>query len=95
MGLSIKDEATERLIRRLAQMERSTLTGAVRLAVENQIARSSIRTPDEIARMRATIKEAQQLVKREEIDWSVSEADILGYDSDGIPETPNRDARSE
>jgi len=95
MGLSIKDAATEQLIRRLAQMERSSLTGAVRLAVENQIARSSTRTPDEIARMRAKIKELQELVKREEIDWSVSEDDILGYDADGIPETSNRDARSE
>ena len=40
MAFSIKDKATDSAVRRLARLKRSTLTDAIREAVENEYRRS-------------------------------------------------------
>ncbi len=84
MALSIKDEETDRLVRRLARARKTSFTGAIRLAVSNELARGGP-TPDERERFLQAVREAQEIVRRSPIDWSRSEDDILGYDENGIP----------
>lgn len=87
MALSIKDEETDRLVRRLAQMKRTSFTGAIRLAVNNELQRMN-EPVDERERFLQAVREAQEMVRQSPIDWSRSEDDILGYDENGIPTQP-------
>jgi antitoxin VapB len=57
MALSIRDKATDALVRRLAGKKRVSLTEAVRLAVANELDRIAEETPlrDRIAAIRHSI----------------------------------------
>lgn len=45
MAFSIKDEATDAAVRRLAKLRRTTLTAAIREAVEHEYRRVRTKTP--------------------------------------------------
>jgi antitoxin VapB len=57
MPVYIRDEATNRLVRKLAQRKRIGLTEAVKLAVQNELRREEEAVPlrDRIAAIRRTI----------------------------------------
>ena len=57
MTLSIRDEATDKLVRALAQKRRISLTEAVRLAVTSELDRMEQEAPlrDRIAAIRRTV----------------------------------------
>lgn len=92
MALSIKDEETDRLVRRLARAKRTSFTGAIRLAVSNELRRSGI--DDGIKRNEEFIKavrEAQAMFRAMPVDpelAALTEDEILGYDENGIPTQP-------
>jgi len=85
MGLSIKDEETERLVRQLARRERISLTRAIRLAVTNEICRNARRTPEEIEEIDRRLGDLQAAVQKDGFDHSLSDDAILGYDEFGLP----------
>ncbi len=90
MALSIKDEETDRLVRRLAQMKRTSFTGAIRLAVSNELSRMD-EPVDERERFLQAVREAQEMFRRMPVDPTLallSEDEILGYDENGIPTQP-------
>jgi antitoxin VapB len=82
MALSIKDEETDRLVRRLARIKKTSFTGAIRLAVGNEIARSGE------GDFRKAVNEAQAWFRANRLENPPSEDDILGYDENGIPTQP-------
>jgi antitoxin VapB len=83
MGLSIKNEETERLVRELAKRRGIGVTTAIRLAVSNELSKDPPPKKDP-EKMRAAIKEIQ---KR----WAGSppidmkEMDDWMYDENGLP----------
>ena len=85
MALSIKDPETDRLVRRLAQREGTSMTGAIKLAVDNELKRGARFSPEELDRRRAAIRALQDEIKKYPIDWSLTDEQILGYDENGLP----------
>ncbi|MFN4355002.1 type II toxin-antitoxin system VapB family antitoxin [Parvibaculum sp.] len=45
MAFSVKDEATDAAVRKLAKLKKTGLTDAIRMAVENEIKRSAEEMP--------------------------------------------------
>ena len=88
MALSIKDPEVDRLVRRLAQRERTSMTGAIRMAVNNELKRGARFSPEECLRRIATIREIQQEIAKDRIDPTMTKDEILGYDAFGVPELP-------
>jgi len=86
VALSIKDEELDRKVRQLASLKNTSFTGAIRIAVDNELARAG--ASDRTARAIAAVHEAQAWFHAGPIDWSRSEDDILGYDENGIPTQP-------
>ena len=82
MALNIKDAETDRLVRKLARIKKTSFTGAIRLAVSNEIARSGETD------FRKAVAEAQAWFQAHDIGDRRSEDDILGYGEDGIPTQP-------
>jgi antitoxin VapB len=84
MALSIKDEETDVLVRKLARMVNVSYTVAIKLAVANEIAKR-----EAPARNPARIQEAARAIQRE--FQSLKSADprtadeIIGYDEFGLP----------
>jgi antitoxin VapB len=85
MALSIKDPEVDRMARRLARERQMTMTGAIRLALDNELKRGERFSPEERARRNAAITEIQQKIAHQGIDWSMTEDEILGYDENGLP----------
>ncbi len=86
MALSIKDPELDRSVRRLARERNTTLTGAIKLAVDNELKKTSPKfTPEEIAERMARMDALRDRIKREGVDWSRTEDEILGYDENGLP----------
>jgi antitoxin VapB len=84
MGLSIKNEETERLVRELARRRGVGVTTAIRLAVSNELGKDAKprKNPEEI---KAAIREIQERVaKLPVIDPDVN-ADEWMYDENGLP----------
>lgn len=84
MALSIKDEETDRLVRKLASLTKLSYTGAIRLAVGNEIAKRQAPPRDP-----ARIREAARALQREfstlaAVDRRTAE-EIIGYDERGLP----------
>lgn len=85
MALNIKDPATDRLARQLARETGETLTDAVRIAMEQRLAR--------VRRQAGAGVEARRLALQRFIDRgrarptldARSADEILGYDADGLP----------
>lgn len=82
MAINIKDAETDRLARELAELTGQPITDAVRVAIEERLARLRVRqtvTADSLldiidrGRTRATIDDRP-------------EGELLGYDDDGLPE---------
>lgn len=90
MGLSIKHDEIERMIRQLASQRQSSLIQAIGVAVRNELEREGVvpMTDDEVGRRIAVIHAMQEEIQREGIDWSETEDEILGYDEFGVPEQP-------
>lgn len=83
MGLSIKNEETERLVRELARRKGVGVTTAVRLAVSNELEKTPEpkKSPEEIL---AFVREIQERWKAfPPID--VKEMDDFLYDENGLP----------
>ena len=85
MALSIKNERAEELVRTLAQREGISMTRAIVLAVDNELKRKDTVTDAEKKRRRAAIRAIQARIAKQNIDWSLSDDEILGYDEDGLP----------
>ena len=85
MALSIKDPEVDQMARRLARERQTTMTGAIKLALGNELNRGERFSPEERARRTAAITEIQQRIARQGIDWSMTEDEILGYDENGLP----------
>ena len=87
MALSIKDEEIDRKVRRLAKLKNMSFTGAIRVAVDNELDREerSLRGRSEQDRW-AELRRIQAMIREGgAIDYSLTEDEILGYDQDGIP----------
>lgn len=84
MALSIKDEETDRLVRKLAQQAGVSFTAAIRLAVRNELdkRRSPARNP---ARIREAVRELQDEVRKLPILDPRTPDEIIGYDEHGLP----------
>lgn len=90
MGISIRHDEIERLIRQLADQRQSSMVQAIGMAVRNELERDGVvpLTDEEIARRIAAIREIQDEIAKTPIDWSLTEDEILGYDEFGVPEQP-------
>ncbi|OYU72786.1 MAG: protein transcription factor [Alphaproteobacteria bacterium PA3] len=83
MGLSIKNEETERLVRELARRKGVGVTTAIRLAVSNELEKTPKpkKSPEEIL---AFVREIQERWKAfPPID--MKEMDDFLYDENGLP----------
>lgn len=85
MALSIKDPETERLVRTLAERRRTGVTGAIKLAVDNELKRDEVDHEAKIDRMRAAVKDIQAQVKAMGGLPSMKEMDEWLYDENGLP----------
>ncbi len=95
MGISIKHDEIERMIRQLAHQQGTGITQAVGSAVRHELERlGKIPMSDaEIERRRAVIRAVQAEVAKSTIDWSLTDDEILGFDELGVPEQPWLDDR--
>ena len=84
MGLSIKNDETERLVRELARRKGVGVTTAIRLAVNNELAQMPPlnRDPEKID---AAIRAIQERVKQLPIINPDVNADDWMYDENGLP----------
>lgn len=82
MALSIKDVATDQLVRRYAALRKTSFTDAVRIAVGEALRREG-REQDEDDRWRR-LREIQDRVAAWPSDPR-SDDEILGYDEHGLP----------
>lgn len=84
MALSIKDEETDRLVRKLAQQAGLSYTAAIRLAVSNELdkRRAPARNP---ARIREAVRALQEEVRRLPMLDPRTPDEIIGYDEHGLP----------
>ncbi len=82
MGISIKHDEIERLIRELANRRGTSLTEAIGAAVRNELEREGVggRQEDFIERVRRI----QDRVRTYEIDPRSAD-EIIGYDETGLP----------
>ena len=85
MALSIKDEETDRLVRKLARLRKTSFTGAIRLAVSNELNRKDTDVAGKRPTFMEAVAEAQRLYREMPKGPPVSDDDILGYDELGIP----------
>jgi hypothetical protein len=65
MAISIKNPEVERMARALARQRRTTVTGAMKLALSNEL--------NHCAKKRAAITNIQRRIAKQPIDWSLSD----------------------
>lgn len=84
MALSIKDPETDALVRRLAKARGTSFTGAIRLAVENELARDGKgkRTFDQVW---AEVQKIQREFAALPVADDREPDEIIGYDENGVP----------
>jgi antitoxin VapB len=85
MALSVKDPEVDRLVRRLAQQRGTTMTGAIGLAVRNELERSDRHSAAERERRYQALKRISADIDRSKLDFSRTDDEILGYDENGLP----------
>lgn len=85
MALSIKDPQIDRQVRTLARRLNTTMTGAIKRAVNNELERTARFSPEEIERRMAALRELRARIDRSKLDWSKTDDEILGYDENGLP----------
>ena len=84
MALSVKDPVTDALVRKLAKRRRTSFTGAIRLAVSNELAKDD-RPAKDVTKIRAAVREIQaRWASTPDRDPRTAE-EILGYDENGLP----------
>ena len=84
MALSIKDPETDALVRKLAKLRRLSFTGAIRLAVNNELALDEKPVKD-IAKIKAAVAEIQRRVAAYPKTMTAAEIDAWMYDENGLP----------
>jgi antitoxin VapB len=84
MGLSIKNEETERLVRELAKRRGIGVTGAIKLAVSNELANFAQPKKDPAAVL-AAIKKIQAEVAKLPQYMTAEEIDDWMYNESGLP----------
>ena len=86
MGLSIKNDETEKLVRELAKQRGIGVTKAIKLAVDNQLLRDRFAPTDDWSRRLADMDAIQRRSSALPVLDSRSDEEILGYDSMGLPD---------
>jgi antitoxin VapB len=84
MGLSIKNNEAERLIRELAKARNQSITKAVTEAVRNELAREAKPRKDPEAII-AAVRKIQAEVAKLPVLMTDEEVDAWMYDENGIP----------
>lgn len=85
MGMTIKSDETQRLIRELAELTGESQTAAVDIAVRERLARLRQTGPDEDARLERMTKIAREAATLfREPHRSVDHGELL-YDENGLP----------
>jgi antitoxin VapB len=90
MALNIKDEETHAMVRELAALKRTTLTGAVKLAVKEEIEREKASRGESAVPKKRKRSEVVQAFAREFVSrvkgpihsWDI---DKFLYDENGLP----------
>lgn len=85
MALSIRDPETDRLARELAALTGETMTGAIRMALGERLAREKHRRSADIERRRQAINQIVEDFAKLPVLDDRSPDEILGYDEDGLP----------
>jgi antitoxin VapB len=85
MGLSIKNEETERLVRELARRKGVGVTTAIRLAVNNELAKEAAGTDPDWDQRWLEIRRIQQRSQALPVLDARSDDEIVGYGDDGLP----------
>jgi antitoxin VapB len=83
MALSIKNEATERLARKVASETGESLTEAIQISLKERLERLKLQRGGKV--ITEQIKELLRRVDALPIQDSRSADEILGYDDDGVP----------
>ncbi len=84
MALSIKDPETDALVRKLAKLRRTSFTGAIRLAVNNELAKDE-RPAKDPEKIRAAVAEIQARWAAAPELMTDKEVDAFMYDENGLP----------
>ncbi len=84
MALSVKDPETDAMVRKLARRRRTSFTGAIRLAVANELAKDDKPVKD-IEKIRAAVAEIQARWASTPERMSAEEVDAWMYDENGLP----------
>ena len=84
MALSIKDPETDALVRKLAKLRRTSFTGAIRLAVNNELAKDE-RPVKDVAKIKAAVAEIQARWAALPDLMTMEEIDAWMYDENGLP----------
>lgn len=85
MGLNIKNQEAEALIRKLAEVTGESLTAAVTVAVRERLQRLG-RTEDEVqARFEAIMKISREFAAEWPTEWTREAMDEWMYDEHGLP----------
>lgn len=85
MALSIKDPQIDRQVRTLARRLNTTMTGAIKLAVNNELERTARFSPEERERRMAALRALTDDIDRSKLDWTLTDDEIIGYDENGLP----------
>lgn len=86
MGLSIKNEETERLVRELARRKGVGVTAAIRLAASSELARDLHTPATDWNKRLSDIEKIQARSRALPVIDQRSDDEILGYGDDGLPE---------
>ena len=85
MALSIKDEETDALVRKLAHVRKLSFTQAIKLAVSNELKREETAEARRKADFLKTVAELQARVAARPDRMTAAEADAWMYDENGLP----------
>jgi antitoxin VapB len=85
MALSMRDPETDRLARELARLTGESMTGAIRAALEERLAREKRRREADIERRRQAINAIVERFASLPVLDDRSDEEILGYDENGLP----------
>ena len=85
MALSIKDEETDALVRKLAERRNLSMTQAIKLAVSNELTREETTQAERKARILREIAEIQARVTARPDRMTAEEVDAWMYDENGLP----------
>lgn len=85
MALNIKDEETDALVRELAVRRNLSFTGAIKLAVSNELQREERDREDAFDARMAAIRDIQLRVAQLPERMTAEEVEAWMYDENGLP----------